>query len=303
MIYMTSMEEVIMKYGYFPGCSQTGSAKEYDISLRKVIEKLGASFDEINDWSCCGATSAHVTNHKLSSALAMRNVMLAGQQGLENMVAPCAACYNRLITSQYEIANHPEIRNETEELLSAKFEKDIKVINILELFLKIGINKIIENRKRELSELKVACYYGCLLVRPAAITKFDDAEQPVSMEKIIESTGAKTVDWNYKVECCGAAHSVARRDIVVDLSKKIIEDARSHGANIMAVACPMCHTNLDMRQRAMKRAYPGHEEFPVLYLTELIGLALGMNEHELGIDLHYINYKYTDPVLDNSVIR
>ncbi len=283
---------MIMNYGYYPGCSQTGTAKEYDISLRKVIEKLGVSFSEIEDWSCCGATSAHVTNHKLAAALAMRNILLAEQQGLDNIIAPCAACYNRLIMSQHEIFRYPSIKLETEELLSAKFQREIKVMNVLELFLKIGINKITENRKRELSDLKVACYYGCLLVRPATITKFDDAEQPTSMEKIVESTGAKTVDWNYKVECCGAAHSIARRDIVVDLSKKILDDAKEHGANVMVVACPMCHTNLDMRQRAMKRTYPGHEDFPVLYITELIGLALGMNERELGIDLHYIDFKY-----------
>lgn len=289
-----------MKFGYFPGCSQTGSAKEYDISLRKVIEKLGTSFDEIKDWSCCGATSAHATNHKLSTALAMRNIMLAEQQGMESIIAPCAACYNRLIMSQYEIANHSGIRQETQELLSAIFLKDIKVFNVLELFLKIGINKITENRKLELSDLKVACYYGCLLVRPASITKFDDAEQPTSMERIVEATGAKTIDWNYKIECCGAAHSIARRDIVVDLSKNIIDDARAHGANVMAVACPMCHTNLDMRQRAMRKKYPGHEDFPVLYLTELIGLALGMDEKALGIDLHYVDFKYADSVLENS---
>ena len=288
-----------MKYGYFPGCSQTGSAKEYDISLRKVIEKLGTSLDEIKDWSCCGATSAHATNHKLSTALAMRNIMLAEQQGMENIIAPCAACYNRLIMSQFE--NHPGIKKETEELLSAKFKKDVKVFNVLELFLKIGIDRISENRKRELSDLKVACYYGCLLVRPAAITKFDDAEDPSSMEKIVEATGAKTIDWNFKVECCGAAHSISRRDIVVDLSKKILDDAKEHGANVMVVACPMCHTNLDMRQRAMKRAYPDHEDFPVLYLTELIGLALGMNEKELGIDLHYINFKYSELANENLV--
>lgn len=292
-----------MKYGYFPGCSQTSSAKEYDISLRKVIEKLGVSFDEINDWSCCGATSAHVTNHNLSTALAMRNIMLAGQQGMDNIVAPCAACYNRLIMSQHEIANHPLIKKETEEILSADFKKDIKVFNILELFLKTGINKITENRKHELTGLKAACYYGCLLVRPAEITKFDDAEQPSSMEKIVESTGAETVDWNMKVECCGAAHSISRREIVVDLSKKIIEDARSHGANVMVVACPMCHTNLDMRQRVMKRAYPDHREFPVLYLTELIGLALGMSEKELGIDLHYVDFRYEDKVEDKTLVN
>lgn len=292
-----------MKYGYFPGCSQTSSAKEYDISLRKVIEKLGISFDEINDWSCCGATSAHVTNHNLSTALAMRNIMLAGQQGMDNIVAPCAACYNRLIMSQHEIANHPLIKKETEEILSADFKKDIKVFNILELFLKTGLNKITENRKRELTGLKAACYYGCLLVRPAEITKFDDAEQPSSMEKIVESTGAETVEWNMKVECCGAAHSISRREIVVDLSKKILEDARDHGANVMVVACPMCHTNLDMRQRAMKRTYPDHREFPVLYLTELIGLALGMNERELGIDLHYVDFIYSDKAENKTLVN
>lgn len=290
-----------MKYGYFPGCSLTSSAKEYDISLRKVIDKLGISFDEINDWSCCGATSAHVTNHKLSAALAMRNIMLAEQQGLDNIIAPCAACYNRLIISQYETGKHIGIRKEAEDLLSVKFKKDIKIFNILEFFLKSCLNKIIESRKRELSELKAACYYGCLLVRPAAITKFDDAEEPESMEKIVEATGAGTVDWNYKTECCGAAHSIARRDIVVDLSKKIIDDAIAHGANLMVVACPMCHTNLDMRQRAMKRKYPDHKEFPVLYLTELIGLSLGMDEKELGIDLHYTNFKYADTLMNKSV--
>lgn len=133
---------MIMNYGYYPGCSQTGTAKEYDISLRKVIEKLGVSFSEIEDWSCCGATSAHVTNHKLAAALAMRNILLAEQQGLDNIIAPCAACYNRLIMSQHEIFRYPSIKLETEELLSAKFQREIKVMNVLELFLKIGINKI-----------------------------------------------------------------------------------------------------------------------------------------------------------------
>ncbi len=289
-----------MKYGYFPGCSLTSSAKEYDISLRKVTEKLGITFDEINDWSCCGATSAHVTNHKLSSALAMRNIMLAEQQGLDNIIAPCAACYNRLIISQNDLSKNPEIRKDIEDLLSVKFEKDIKVFNILELFLKSGLYKITEKRKRDLSGLKAACYYGCLLVRPAAITKFDDAEEPESMEKIVEATGAFAVDWNYKTECCGAAHSISRRDIVIDLSKKILDDAKSHGANVLVVACPMCHTNLDMRQRAMKRKYPDHRDFPVLYLTELIGLSLGMDEKDLGIDLHYANFKYADTLMNNS---
>ncbi len=294
--------EAILKVGYFPGCSQTGTAKEYDTSLRKVIEKLGTSFDEVKDWSCCGATSAHVTNHKLANALAMRNVMLAEQQGIDDMVAPCAACYNRLVSSQHEMKKHPELKKEVESILETKFQKDIKVMNLIELFMKIGTEKISENRKLELKNLKVACYYGCLLVRPAEITKFDDAEQPTSMEKLVELTGAKTVDWNSKVECCGAAHSVVRRDIVVELSKKIIDDARRHGANLMVVACPMCHTNLDMRQTIMKREYPEYKEFPVLYLTELLGLALGMDEKELGIDMHTVNFKYNELAAEKAAV-
>ncbi len=283
-----------MKLGYFPGCSQTGTAKEYDISLRKVVEKLGASFDEIKDWTCCGATSAHVTNHLLANSLAMRNIMLAEQQGLDDLVAPCAACYNRLVLSQYETITHPEIKKEVEEVLETKLQKEIKVMNLIELFQKIGTEKITANRQVELKNMKVACYYGCLLVRPADITKFDDAEQPTSMENLVALTGAKPVDWNYKVECCGAAHTLARRDIVLDLSKKILDDAKEHGANVMVVACPMCHANLDMRQRAMKREYPDHKDFPVLYLTELLGLALGMNEKELGINLHTVEFNYKE---------
>ncbi|MCI0472477.1 MAG: CoB--CoM heterodisulfide reductase iron-sulfur subunit B family protein [Ignavibacteria bacterium] len=283
-----------MKLGYFPGCSQTGTAIEYEISLKKVVDKLGASLEEIKDWSCCGATSAHVTNHKLANALAMRNIALAGEQGLEELVAPCAACYNRLVVSQHDTLSRKETKEDIESIIEAKIEKEIKVMNLIELFRKIGYDKITAGKTKDLKSLNVACYYGCLLVRPADITKFDDPEQPESMEELVKLTGAKTVDWNYKLECCGAGHSLSRRDIVLDLSHKIIEDAKKHGADVMVVACPMCHTNLDMRQRAMKREYKDHEDFPVLYLTELIGLSLGISEKELGIDKHYINFKYKE---------
>lgn len=282
-----------MKTGYFPGCSQTGSAKEYDISFRKVFEKLGVEISELEDWNCCGATSAHVTNHKLANALPMRNVVIAAEQGFSDVVAPCAACYSRLLLSQHETIKNPSLKKEVEDILETKITKQVQIMNLIELFHKAGKDAITDNKKEELKDLKVACYYGCLLVRPADITHFDDAEQPVSMEALVELTGAKAVDWNFKVECCGAGHSITRRDIVVDLSKQILDDAVKHGANVIAVACPMCHTNLDMRQRVIARENPGHKKIPVLYLTELIGLALGMNEKELGIDLHYVKFERT----------
>lgn len=279
-----------MKFGYYPGCSLASSSKEYDMSLKAALKVLDVELEELNDWSCCGATSAHVTNHLLGSALAMRNIGIAGNHGLESLFAPCAACYNRLVVTQHDVISHPGLAKDMEEIIPGSTSKRVKVMSVLEMFNAVGVDSIRAKVKRELKEITAACYYGCLLVRPAGITGFDDAERPESMEKLVEATGARTVDWNFKVECCGAAHSVARRDIVVDLSKKILDDAVAHGANVVIVACPMCHTNLDMRQRVMKRKFEGHRFVPVLYLSELIGLSFGIGKKELGIDLHYVDF-------------
>jgi len=274
-----------VKIGYYPGCSSSGTGKEYDISLRKVLNLLDVQLEEINDWSCCGATSAHATNHLLSEALPARNLIIAEEQKLSEIVAPCAACYNRLIVTQHDLKTNTQLEKEISDLLGKNVGKSISIINIIELFERIGKERIIEKKKNDLNGIKAACYYGCLLVRPFNITHFDDPEQPTSMEKIISATGATAVDWNYKIECCGGAHSFAHKEIVVDLSKKIIDDARLHGADVIVVACPMCHSNLDMRQRAMKN----HQEMPVLYLSEFIGLSLGIEPKELGMGLHFIS--------------
>lgn len=295
------MADAGLTYGYYPGCSQKGSAREYELSLLKVAGKLGIDLKEIDDWSCCGATSAHATNHRLANALAMRNMLLAEQQGLETLVAPCAACFNRLITTKAECRNHPELRKDVEEVLSASVTNTTRILSVIDLFDKAGNGLIGSKRVRDMKGLKAACYYGCLLVRPQELIDTDDCEQPDSMERIVKATGADVVEWNYRTECCGAAHSISRRDIVVDLSKRIIDDALMHGANVMIVACPMCHTNLDMRQRVMRRSYPGHREIPVLYLTELIGLSLGFTVSELGIDLHYVRFNMPGDNMNQTV--
>lgn len=274
-----------MKIGYYPGCSMSGTGKEYGQSLNKVLNVLGVELNEIDDWSCCGATSAHATNHLLSVALPARNLILAGKQQIRELVSPCAACYSRMVMSRHEIASNPEMEIKVTELLGESIPKNLDLINVIELFERIGIDKISEKKKNDLKGIRAACYYGCLLVRPFEATHFDDPEQPQSMEKLIAATGAEAVDWNFKIECCGGAHSIAHKEIVVDLSKKILDDAKLHNADVVIVACPMCHSNLDMRQRAMK----GIDKMPVLYLSEFIGLSLGIKPKELGIDLHFIS--------------
>ncbi|MBI5648391.1 MAG: CoB--CoM heterodisulfide reductase iron-sulfur subunit B family protein [Ignavibacteriae bacterium] len=278
-----------MTLGYYPGCSLTGTAKEYDRSLREVLAALGVEMEEIDDWSCCGASSAHATNHLLSVALPARNLLLAAKQKMDEVMAPCAACYNRLVAASHEIATRPGMREKVEYVLEEPYHDGVRVLNILELFGRIGADVVKEKVTLPLDGLKVACYYGCLLVRPSAVLKFDDAEAPVSMEAIVAATGAKTVEWNFKTECCGAAHSIAHTGIVIDLSKKILDDARAAGADLVLVACPMCHSNLDMRQRSMRKRDSAHQDLPVLYLSELVGLALGMEHKKLGLDLHFIN--------------
>ncbi len=289
-----------MKVGYYPGCSLTGTGKEYDLSLRKVASLLGMELEELNDWSCCGATSAHATNHLLSVALPARNLIIAKHQHLNEVAAPCAACYNRLVSASTEIKTDSAAEREIMELLGDTPANDINIINIVELFEKIGKENIASKVKVDLKGIKAACYYGCLLVRPPKLTNFDDAENPVSMEELIKAVGAEPVEWNYKVECCGGSHSIAHKEIVVDLSKKIIDDAKLHGADVIIVACPMCHSNLDMRQRAIKKEFSGRDDMPVLYLTEFIGLAMGLKPKELGLNLHMIE---TKSLLDKAEIK
>ncbi len=284
-----------MKLGYYPGCSSAGTAKEFDTSLKEVFSALQVDLEELKDWSCCGATSAHVTSHLLSVALPARNLLLAKKQGFEDLLAPCAACYSRLVSSQRELKLDESVRMKVEDLLEEKVLNGLEVINLIQIFNKIGLDKIKEKKQADISKIKVACYYGCLLVRPVEVALADDMESPDSMEAIVKAAGGKTIEWNFKTECCGAAHSIAHTDIVEKLSKKIIDDAEKHGADVIVVACPMCHSNLDMRQLNIIKDFKGHKTIPVLYLSQLIGLAMGIDDKKLGFDAHYIDPK---PLLD-----
>ena len=278
-----------MNFGYYPGCSLSGTAKEFDLSLKEVLKNLATDLQEINDWSCCGASSAHSASHLLAVALPARNLILAKEQGMKEIVAPCAACFNRLKVAQHELKTDEHLRTKTEELLDTKYSDGLEVLNLISLFQQIGLEKIKSNIQIDLSKLNAACYYGCLLVRPHDILKFDDPENPTTMEEVVKAAGAKPVEWNFKVECCGAAHSIAHTEIVENLSKQILDDAINHKANVVVVACPMCHSNLDMRQKNIIKHNPGRMKIPILYLSQLIGLSMGLDSKKLGLDLHFID--------------
>ena len=275
-----------MKIGFYPGCSLTGSSREYNESVVAIARVLDIELVEINDWNCCGATAAHSMNEELSLSLPARIMALAEKQGLTEVVVPCAACYNRLKMTQHELEDDHK-RTRIAGILDLPYKGNIQIINGIQLLQKYGL----ENLKAKISQPfahKVACYYGCLLVRPHAVLKFDRVEDPQSMDELIRTIGGSTMDWAFKTECCGGGFSVSRTDLVAKLSGNILKDAADRGAEAIIVACPMCQSNLDMRRGAINKVLNSQIDIPVIYLTQAIGLALGISAVELGLKRHFV---------------
>ncbi len=283
-----------MSYGYYPGCSLHATAREFSESLLELVKALEVELEEVEDWACCGASSAHATNHLLGVALPARTLAIAEQQGLDTIVAPCAACYGRLAGAACEVNGDAALKTEVSEILERPLETPPEILNIV-AFLQALEPAIKERVAKPLEGLKVACYYGCLLLRPHKVTNFDDPEQPESMEQVCAAVGAEPVAWNKRLECCGAGFSLSRTGSVIRMGREILDDARAAGAEAVVVGCPMCHSNLDMRQPAMNKGQAGADDLPVLYVTELVGLALGLDPKAMGLHRHYVS---TKPLLD-----
>lgn len=279
-----------MKLALYPGCSLESSSKEYLDSTLAVAKALGMELEEIPDWICCGSTPAHMADELLSISLPAYNLRQAKQVGAEEVTVACASCYSRLRAANNAVTTDPEKREKVGKVLGEDYSGDVRVSHLLEPIGEIIKQPDFEGKlKQKLSGLKVASYYGCLLVRPPGITGFDDPEDPQSMDKVVEAVGAEPVDWRFKVECCGAALAFARPEIVEKLSGQILQDAKDSGADIVLVACPLCHSNLDLRQCDIEKFLGADLEIPVLYFTQLLGIALGIPCGELGLHKHTID--------------
>jgi len=276
-----------MKIGFYPGCSLEGSSKEYSDSLFAVAEKCGITLEVIKDWSCCGASAAHNLNHDLAVALPARTLALAEKQGFKEIVVPCAACYGRLASSKYEINTNADIKAKTEKNIDMKLSIDVKILTVFEFLQKYIFPAADEHIVNKLNQ-KVACYYGCLYSRPKELAVLEQIENPMEMDDVLIKAGAEPIKWAFKTECCGAGFTMSRTDIVAKLSGKIVEDAADRGVQSIIVACPMCHVNLDMRRPEIKKQLKKDIDIPVLFITQALGLSMGIPADKLGLNKHYV---------------
>jgi heterodisulfide reductase subunit B2 len=279
-----------MKIGIYPGCSLTGSARDYNESVFALAEAFGLETAQIPDWNCCGSTAAHNLNKELSLALPTRILALAEKNGLGEIVVPCAACYSRLLVTQHELKKDPELKNRICEVLEMDYKGTSVILNVIEWIDKYIIPKL-DGKIVKPFNYKVACYYGCLLVRPNKILNYDRAEDPQTLDLVMSKIGAEPVYFPYKTECCGAGLSISRTDIVSKLSGKIIEDAEHRGAEAIIVACPMCHSNLDMRRADINKYWKTEYKIPILFVTQAIGLAVGLSPKKIGLKRHFVEVK------------
>jgi heterodisulfide reductase subunit B len=270
-----------VSYRFYPGCSLESTARDYYLSTQAVSKALGLELPEVKDWICCGSTPAHQSCETLSLTLPAQNLLAA--KG--NTVAVCcAACYGRLKAANHKIANDPKARAAVAEALGAGYDGSTPVKHLLEIIVRdLGLPKVKARVKRPLKGLRVAAYYGCLLVRPPEVTQFDNPENPRVLDDLLAAAGAEVVEWSHKTECCGASYSITNVEIVQKLSRDILAAARDAGADCIATACGMCQLNLDLRQQEIEQKYSEKFQLPIFYFTQLLGLAFGIEPNELGL--------------------
>jgi heterodisulfide reductase subunit B len=273
-----------MKYGYFPGCSLLATATEYACSAEAVLGALSVELEEIQDWVCCGATPAHATSHLLSLALPAISCSAAEKQGLDVLTC-CSACYSRLKQANKTLRDNADLRAQINGIIEEDYQARERVLHVAEVLAReIGLDAVRARITKPLKGLKVACYYGCLMARMPEDLRIDKAEYPTMLDDLMLAAGAEPVDWPYKTECCGAALTLARQKTVVRLSGDIVQMAKDCGADVLAVACPLCQANLDMYQSDAEQSLGRQLGMPVLYFTQLLGLAMGVERRRLQLE-------------------
>jgi len=287
-----------MKLIYYPGCTLKNQARNFDVSTVSSMEKLDVEVEELDRWNCCGTVHALDSDNVMNRVAPITNMIRvketqAKTEGMASeFMTSCAMCYNTLKRANIDVRQRADALETINNFLSlekTKYEGDVEVLHLLEYLRdRVGFDKLAEKVKKPLKGLRVACYYGCLLVRPKEVA-FDDVENPMIMENLIAALGATPVPFTHKTECCGAYHTVGKPEIIAERTDKIMGSASEEQADIVVVSCPLCAFNLDFRQDDAKRLNPDFQNMPVLYFTQLMAIAFGCDDEALRFDLHHID--------------
>jgi heterodisulfide reductase subunit B len=283
-----------MKLSYYPGCTLKNHAKNFEDSALCSLEQLGIEVEEIPRWNCCGTVFSLATDDLMQHLAPIRNLIRVKESGSDSVMTLCSMCFHTLKAANERMKSSPEDLDKINEFMyreDVKYTGDIKTLHLLEILRdEVKFENLAKKVKKPLNNLKVANYYGCLLVRPKEIG-LDDMENPTVMENLMSALGADPIDFPYKTECCASYQTVDKPEVVADRTYSILSSATGLEADVVAVSCPLCAFNLDQRQKKTIEKYPDFKTVPILYFSQLMAIALGCPEESLGFDLHYIDPK------------
>jgi len=283
-----------MKISYYPGCTLKNNAKNFEDSSLCSLKQLGVEVEELPRWNCCGTVFSLATDDLIHHLAPIRNLIRVKESNTNKVMTLCAMCYNTLKRANERVKNDPESLDKINNFMyreNINYEGDVKILHLLELLKdEIKFENIAQKVVKPLKNLKIANYYGCLLVRPKEIG-LDDIETPTILENLMTVLGATPIDFPYKTECCAAYQTVDKPEIVADRTYQILTSAQKQGAEVVAVSCPLCAFNLDHRQKETVQKYAEFKNIPILYFTQLMAVALGCPEENLRLDLNFIDPK------------
>jgi heterodisulfide reductase subunit B2 len=273
------------KYAYYPGCSLESLATSYNISTLEVAHEIGLDLKEIKDWNCCGATAYFPVDELLANTLVARNLALAEKEGASDFVAPCSACYKNAYFTNAYLKKDPDLAEHINYALEADnlhINGTLRVRHLIEVIMEdVGLDEIRKKIVQPLKNLHVAPYYGCQLLRPRK--DHENVENPQFFENLLSALGADPVEYPSKARCCGGSLIITNRKAALDMVRKLLEDAVNHKAEVIATTCPMCNVNLEVYQAQVNQEFDTHFSIPVMYFTQLMGIALGLKPGSLGI--------------------
>ena len=283
-----------MKISYYPGCTLKNNAKNFEDSALCSLKNLEVEVEELERWNCCGTVFSLATDDLIHHLAPIRNLIRVKEANTNKVMTLCAMCFNTLKRANERVRSDPESLDKINEFMyreEVEYQGDVKVLHLLEMLRdEIKFENITKKVVKPLKSLKIANYYGCLLVRPKEIG-LDDVENPTVLENLMTALGADAIDFPYKTECCASYQTVDKPEIVADRTYQILTSAQSQGAELVSLSCPLCAFNLDHRQKETVQKYPEFKNMPILYFTQLMALALGCPEKDLRLDLHYIDPK------------